>query len=64
MKTNKQETKEDAAEKPEPIGYYTVVKGPIRVGKMIIGRGHQKLRLTDAQAATLGDNVRREMPTV
>jgi hypothetical protein len=64
MKKNEQEKKEEAAAKPEPVGYYTVVKGPIRVGSMIIGRGHQKLRLSAAQAAALGDNVRREMPTV
>lgn len=49
---------------PEVIAYYTVVRGPIKVGKMILGRGHKNLRLTAAQAAALGDHVRPEMPTV
>jgi hypothetical protein len=48
----------------ERPAYYTVVKGPIKVRSMILGKGHKNLLLTSEQAAALGDNVRREMPTV
>jgi len=63
--TNEKNAKPAATEQaPEPIRYYTVVRGPIKVGSMILGRGHKNLRLTPAQALALGDNVREEMPTV
>lgn len=65
-KTPIEETITDAPAplQPEPVAYYTVVRGPIRVGKMILGKGHRNLRLTAAQAQTLGDHVLAEMPTV
>lgn len=65
-KTSIEETITDAPapQQPEPLAYYTVVRGPIKVGKMILGKGHRNLRLTAAQAQTLGDHVRAEMPTV
>jgi hypothetical protein len=65
-KASNEENASPAADEqaPEASAYYTVVRGPIKVGKMILGRGHKNLRLTAAQAAALGDHVRPEMPTV
>lgn len=65
-KTTIEENATPAADEqaPEAIAYYTVVRGPIKVGKMILGRGHKNLRLTSAQAAALGEHVRKEMPAV
>jgi len=69
-KKNAQPTTDVAAETAAPTvpqerpAYYTVVKGPIKVRSMILGKGHRNLLLTAEQAEALGDNVRREMPTV
>jgi hypothetical protein len=69
-KTKKKSTDDVAAETAalpvpqERPAYYTVVKGPIKVRSMILGKGHANLLLTAEQAEALGDHVRREMPTV
>jgi hypothetical protein len=49
---------------PEPTKLYTVTKGPIKVGAMILGTGHVDLKLTAAQAEILKDNITEQMPTV
>lgn len=62
MKKSNDTPSETAA--PEPSKLYTVIKGPIKVGAMILGTGHADLRLTAAQAEILKDNITEQMPTV